>query len=378
MIKGLIFLDGKFEYGKISWENDTISEVALLPKEDLADSEQENLIIPGLVDVHFHGCMGADICNCVGESAQADLNKIVEYEISSGITALCPATMTYDEARLSKVMRAISDFRRSDSDYSDAVCGIHLEGPFISKNKCGAQNTEYIQKPDTDMIDRLNELSQNMIKLVSIAPETEGAIDCIKVGKWRYHFSLAHTEADYDTAMAAMAAGADHVTHMFNAMPRFENRAPGVIGAAFDNKDVFAEIICDGVHNHESVIRAAFAMFSDERMVLISDSMEACGMPDGRYELGGLPVNVEGKRATLDSGTIAGSVTNLFDCMRTAISMGIQTESAIKAATINPARSIGADDKVGSFGVGKKADILVCDKQLNIKEIIWHGKSRGE
>ena len=174
----------------------------------------------------------------------------------------------------------------------------------------------------------------------------------------RYHFSIAHTTADYEVACKAIEAGADHVTHLYNAMPVSTHRAPSVLGAAADHDSVYVELICDGIHVHPSVVRNTFKIFTDDRVVLISDSMRATGMPDGEYTLGGQYVTVKGALATLRDGTIAGSATNLYDCMMNAVSMGIPLESAIKAATINPAKSIGIDNIVGSIEPGKRADIL--------------------
>lgn len=188
--------------------------------------------------------------------------------------------------------------------------------------------------------------------------------------------SLAHTNADYDTAMAAFDAGASHAVHLYNAMPAFTHRAPGVVGAVSDSGHVMAELICDGVHIHPSVVRATFKMMGEDRMILISDSMRATGMPDGQYTLGGLDVNVVGNRATLVSdGALAGSATNLLDCMRTAVKkMGLPLETAVACATMNPARSLGEYDKYGSIAPGKKGNVVLLDQELNLKAVIKDGK----
>lgn len=370
--RGQLYIDGHFEYGEIGWENGTIVKISILDEAELSSDERKTVIIPGLVDIHLHGAVGEDFCNCIEETAEDKLQKIVLYELSQGVTSILPTTMTYDEVRLAKIMKSVSDYV-DKSDYAFAIQGIHLEGPFISYEKKGAQNAKYIAHPDISMVDRLNKESNNLIKLISLAPETEGAIECIEAGRDRYYFSLAHTMADYDKALCAIDAGANHITHMYNAMLPFKNREPGVIGAAFDRANVFAEIICDRVHNHEAVIRATFSMFGGDRMILISDSMEACGLSDGEYELGGQKVYVNGAKATLTDGTIAGSVTNLFECMKKAIAIGINPEAAIAAATINPAKSVGIDDAVGSLNVGKKANLLICDEEWNIRKVIFEG-----
>jgi N-acetylglucosamine-6-phosphate deacetylase len=212
--------------------------------------------------------------------------------------------------------------------------------------------------------------------LVTVAPEEQGAMEFIMALKEEVKISLAHTGADYDTAMKAYSHGAKHLTHMYNAMPPFTHRAPGVIGAAFDTPKCEVELICDGIHVHPSVIRATFQMFGDDRIIMISDSMMAAGMPEGEYMLGGQLVKVCEKRAELVSdGTIAGSVTNLMDCLRYVVKqVGIPFESAIKCASVNPVKSIGLYSQYGSISIGKIANIVLLDKDLNISKVILRGK----
>lgn len=250
-----------------------------------------------------------------------------------------------------------------------------MEGPFINKEKKGAQKEEDIKLADVELFHKLQEAAGGLIKLVDLAPETEGAMDFINQVKDEVHVSIAHTMADYDTASEAIRRGADHITHLYNAMPPLNHREPGVIGAARDS-DCYVELICDGVHIHPSCVRATFEMFTDKRIVLISDSMMATGMKDGQYELGGQPVTVVGNVATLtEGGAIAGSATNLMDCMRTVVKeMHIPFESAVRCATLNPAKSIGIDDKYGSLEEGKYANAVVLDKDLNIVSIIQKGQ----
>ena len=324
-------------------------------------------VVPGLTDIHFHGCAGHDLCEGTAEA----ISSIAEFEYSQGVTTICPATMTLPDEDIAEILRTAGEYTKNSADKDRAkLIGVHLEGPFISPEKCGAQKKELIQPPSTDKLRAWQSISGGLIKLVTIAPETDGAIECIRQLSGSMRFSLGHTSCDYDTAVEAFGAGADHITHMYNAMPPFNHRAPSLIGAAFDTAGVFAEIICDGVHVSETAVRAAFRLFGDDRMILISDSMEAAGMPDGEYQLGGQRVSVKGNRAVLSDGTLAGSVTPLADCLRTAVEMGIPLESALKAATINPCRSIGEDKKYGSISVGKAAHILLLDREdLSLKAV---------
>lgn len=331
----------------------------------------ECYLIPGLVDVHFHGCAGYDFSDATVES----LEKIGEYELSNGVTSICPASMTLPEDRLDRICRNALKYAKSDSSGRARLCGVHLEGPFVSMEKKGAQNPQYIKKPDIEMFERLQKAAGGLIKLITLAPELDGAEAFIKKLSGKVHISVGHTMADYNTSSAAFKLGADHVTHMYNAMPPVNHRESGVVGAAFDSSHVMTELICDGIHISAPVIRMTFSMFGADRIVLISDSMMATGMDDGEYSLGGLSVKVRGNLATLKDGVIAGSATNLMDCVRKAVAIGISLEDAVKCASYNPARSIGMSNSIGSIDVGKKADcVLLSSADLSIKAVILDGE----
>lgn len=325
--------------------------------------------IPGLVDIHFHGCVGHDFCDGTNEAISA----LAQYEAKCGVTAICPATMTYSEEILGGICDAAAAFRPAD-DMADLV-GINLEGPFIAPSKKGAQNPAYLQLPNVGMVRRLKERSGGLVKLLDMAPELEGAMEAISELKDEVRISLAHTAADYDTAMAAFQAGAKHVTHLYNAMNGLSHRSPGLVGAAFDGAET-AELICDGVHIHPAVVRTTFQVMGPDRLVLISDSVMATGLDDGDYTLGGQAIKVVGNLATLADGTIAGSATNLMDCMKTAVlKMGVPFGLAVKAASVNPAKAIGVYDRFGSIETGKVADLVLLDRDLNVKQVYLRGKA---
>ena len=328
-------------------------------------------VIPGLTDIHFHGCDGYDFC----DNSLAAYEKIAAFCLKNGVTSICPATMTMPEKTLNGICRTAASFHSMQSEkkaYTDCadLIGIHMEGPYISKAKKGAQNASYIRTPSECEIERYLTLSEGLVKLISLAPELPNALSVIEKYKDRTAFSIAHTQADYETAMAAMNAGALHVTHLYNAMPPFHHRDSGVIGAAADKSNCYVELICDGLHVSAPVVRATFRLFPD-RVILISDSIRAAGKPDGTYTLGGQEVTVCKNKATLADGTIAGGITPLFPCMLTAVSMGIPLEKAVAAATIHPCRSIGMDKRYGSITVGKKNHMLLIDrKTLQIRRVI--------
>lgn len=321
-------------------------------------------VIPGMVDIHSHGAFGYDF----SDGNADELKEILRFEKQSGVTSYCPTSMTLPKERLVRIFQSLSGMEISED--MATVRGINMEGPFLDPAKKGAHVEEWIMAPNAELVRELNRISNGMIKLVTLAPNQQGAMGFIRELHEEVGISLGHTAADYDCASEAMRLGAHHVTHLYNAMQPFIHRAPGLIGAAMDDPECMVELICDGFHIHPSVVRSTFKMFGSERVILISDSMRACGMANGTYELGGQEVFVKDGKATLKDGTIAGSATNLFDCMRKAISFGIPVCEAIWAASRNPAKSIGIYDKTGSITVGKEADLLLVTDDFELKKVI--------
>lgn len=361
--------DKEFVSGEIGVENGKFTDPAAGAAADGEVVDGEGCyMIPGLVDIHFHGCVGDDFCDAKEEA----IANMAKYEASIGVTSICPATMTLSEEELHDIMKTAGAYRGTEGA---KLVGINMEGPFISEKKKGAQAAKHIRKCDTELFHTLQKESGNLIKLVDIAPENEGALEFVREVKDEVVISIAHTVADYDEASRALEEGASHVTHLYNAMPPLNHREPGVIGAARDDEKCHVELICDGVHIHPSVVRATFAMFGADRVILISDSMRATGLTDGQYTLGGQDVFVKGPRATLADGTIAGSATDLMGCVRVAVQkMGIRLEDAIGCATMNPAKEIGIYNQCGSITSGKDADFVLLDKELRVKAVYVNGK----
>lgn len=357
--------DGSFHKQDLYVENSRIVEQTDVY--DTTELDAQGLyVIPGLIDIHSHGAVGHDF----SDADSAGLREILRYEYACGITSYCPTSMSLPREKLLEVFASVRGTADAKGCRKQAhIVGIHMEGPFLAEEKCGAHDKAQLLLPDASFLRACSAAGNSLIKLVTIAPELPGAIEFIREASRDVTVSLGHTNADYQTARAAMQAGAHHVTHLYNAMRPFAHREPGLIGAAADDAQCMAELICDGVHVHESMVRAAFTLFPG-RVVLISDSMRAAGLSDGHYSLGGQQVQVKGALAQLADGTIAGSVTNLYDCMRLAVSYGVPFWQAVAAASVNPAKSIGIFDRVGSLEAGKRADILLVDAQMNLLRVI--------
>lgn len=312
-----------------------------------------NKIYPGLVDIHNHGCIGYD-------TMEGHLEEMADYQLSKGITTWYPTTMT---------MSAEDIIAATSNDigfcHGANIPGFHMEGPFINKKFKGAQNEAYILPPSMELFCKCKN-----IKRVTIAPEVEGSIEFIK--ECPAVVSLGHTDADYATAMKAFSAGARSLTHTYNVMPGIHHRAPGPIGAGSDSKEVMAELICDGRHVHSSAVKMLIKIFGEDRIIFISDSMKATGLSDGVYSFGGQTITVKDGAALTETGNLAGSTSTLFDCVKTAISFGIDERSAVKMASENPARHMGLNK--GKIEVGYDADFIIVDESFNLVKSIARGE----
>ena len=327
-------------------------------------------VIPGLCDVHNHGNSGEDF----SDGNYDGLVKIAKYLASEGVTSFAPASMTLPYDVLEKAFATGRKLADTQPDGCSRIMGIQMEGPYFSEKKKGAQNGAYLKTPDYEGFKKLYDGCSGLVRIVDLAPELDNSKEFVEKASKLCTVSVAHTDSDYDHAKMAFDAGATHLTHLYNGMPSIHHRNPGVIPAAVENPNVRAEIICDGLHIHPASVRLAFSAFGADRMIIISDALRCCGMPDGEYELGGQQVFLSGGIAKLADGTIAGSATNLFECMRRAMSFGIPEEDAIRAASYNPACSLGVQDQIGSIETGKLADFVVCGNQYENKIVYIGGK----
>jgi N-acetylglucosamine-6-phosphate deacetylase len=358
--------DFRFHFGDVTVEDGRFEHIE---EKENPGQKSYNIMIPGLVDIHLHGNSGEDF----SDGNYDGLVRMARFLADAGTTSFSPASMTLPEEIIAAACRSAVKLRDETPRDCASIRGITMEGPFFSEKKKGAQNAAYLRKPDAGMFKRMQQDADNMIRIACVAPELEGAKDYIReVSVMGVTVTAAHTGATYDEAAAGFDAGITHVTHLFNGMPPLLHREPGVIGAASERDNVTVELICDGIHVHPSAVRAAFKLFGASRICLVSDAMAACGLENGESMLGGQKVYVKDGRATLADGTIAGSVATLFECVKTALSMGISPEDAVRCATVNPARVIGADD-IGSIATGRRADFLLCGRDWALKDVYMAG-----
>ena len=345
------YLDKDFNLvkGDIQIENGRITACGpSLPRSDehTAIDAQGYTVVPGFVDVHIHGCAGAD----AGDGTTDSIESMGRFLLSHGVTSFCPTTATVSSDTIKAAIRAAKQVHEHPIKDGAKVAGMNLEGPFFSRERKGAQNEEFLLAPDFELFKEWYDLSGGLVKLIDLATEQPGGEDFVKRAKELCTVSIAHTTASYEDAKDAFDWGVTHVTHLFNAMNGLHHRKPGVVGAALEDERVRAELICDGVHIHPAVLKIALNVLGD-RALIVSDSLRANGMPEGaEYDLGGQTVRISGGKCVLPDGTIAGSVSLI------------------------PAIQIGADKEIGSIEPGKAADLVVLDKDLEIASVwISHG-----
>ncbi len=345
---------------------------AVLPGEVPADAIDLKgaTVIPGLIEVHSHGNSGADF----SDGDYEGLKAMARFYASCGVTSFAPASMTLPYEVLAKAFATGKKLKEEAPEGCARIMGIQMEGPYFSYKKRGAQNPDYLKEPDFEGFKALYEGCGGLVRIVDIAPELPGAAEFVEKAKELCTVSIAHTDSDYDHAKAAIDAGVTHLTHLYNAMPGINHRNPGVIPAAVENKNVRAEIICDGLHIHPAAVRMAFSMFGGARMIIVSDSGRCAGQPDGTtFELGGQMATLTDGVARLADGTIACSATNMYQCLLNCISWGIPEEDVIRACTYNPACALGAQDKVGSIETGKLADFVICNADYSNRRVFIGG-----
>ncbi len=342
---------------------------------NLADAEiidaKDGFIVPGFVDIHVHGGGGFDVMDGDYEAVK----QVAETHSRFGTTAFLPTTMTMSKDKIIGGLKSVNEVFLKGTGAAE-ILGVHLEGPYISPAKKGAQKEKDIRKASVEEFIEFNKVSGNLIRIVTIAPEMPGVIELIR---WLYRHniiaSVGHSNATYKEVQAGIKAGITHVTHTFNAMRGFSHREPGVVGAALSYPELTLEMIADGVHLHPVAMKILLKIKEIERVILITDAMRATSKLEGAYNLGGQEVIVTKGEARLKDGTLAGSVLTMDKAVRNMIDIvGVSLKEAIQMATINPARCLGVEDKKGSVEPGKDADIVILDKKLKVELTMVKGK----
>ncbi|MBO5353575.1 MAG: N-acetylglucosamine-6-phosphate deacetylase [Lachnospiraceae bacterium] len=371
VLKAEIFLNGKFLYKDMRIQHGKITQFSrpgeMLPEpgEEVISAEGKR-ILPGLVDIHTHGRSGEDF----SLADRQGLERLCRSYAACGVTSVLATVMTNEPDKIERAVRYIGDYHETAGA---KLLGIHLEGPFLGKEKRGAHDEQYLRKPDMVWFQKLQKLGRNRIRLITLDPSLPGAEELIRYCQTKQvKVSLGHTACSYETARMAAEAGADHVTHLFNAMAPLHHREPGLIGAALDS-GMYLELICDGIHLHPSLVRLLFTA-SPDKVLLISDSMPAAGCPDGMYKLGGKNVYVTDGKAVQADGTIAGSTVSLFEAMVNAIRFGIPAEAAVYSSTHLPAESIGMEQQTGNLAAGRPADFLIVSEHWELEQVYINGE----
>ncbi len=374
IIKGALVLDKNFEFKPLDVliEKGRIKKIAdNIGGEDIIDAK-DCYLVPGFIDTHMHGAMN----QAFGEVSDIESFKsICGYEARKGTTTLVPAVSCQPLEKLLLLIKTLKEFYKKDIEGSAAFLGIHIEGPYISPENAGAIRKDYIRKPDLSEMKTLLETGEGMVKIMTIAPEIENAENAIKYGAGNgVQMSLGHTIASFEEAEKAIDWGASRCTHLYNAMRPMKHRDSGAVGAFLYDDRIKCELIADFYHVSPEVVKITYKAKGKDGIILITDSATATGCPDGVYIYGGRQVFVEDGKPRLEDGTITGGTACLLDCVKNMVSLGVPLGDACMMASKNPAESAQIYDQKGSIEEGKDADMLILDKDLNLKEVILRGK----
>lgn len=372
IINGSVILPDRVCRGLAILFDEKIERIASIGEINLDDYEvidaENNYIAPGLVDMHIHGYLGEDVSDGTKEAIKTMAQGIVK----NGVTSWCPTTMTVSKEEIETAFSAVRQVKDSDEYYGARILGVNSEGPFINPSKKGAQAEEHILRPDAEFILK----HKDIIKLFTVAPEVDGAIECIEKvsAESNVLISMGHTNATYEEALEGVHNGVRHTTHLFNAMTALNHRNPGVVGAALSAENVSCELIADTFHIDKGLFDLVYKIKGD-KLCLITDCIRAGGMPDGDYTLGGQPVKKEGIKCLMPDGTIAGSVLTLNQAVKNLFDNSDLTISqAVNCASLNPAKALGEDKSIGSIAAGKRADMIIMDENFKVLTTIIGGE----
>jgi len=336
---------------------------------------EDCIAIPGFIDVHIHGAGGRDVMEGSADALGAVTAKLAQF----GTTSLLATTVTADADDTCRAVEGISSYIATQHETNKPraeILGIHFEGPFLSKERRGVHPTEFLQLPSAEFLQRLIHASSGNARIITIAPELLGAMPCIDAARsLGMVVSIGHTDATYEQSRAAVAHGAHHATHVYNAMRPFTHRDPGVIGAVLTTPEVTAELIADGIHVDEIAMKVLLQAKGASGVVLISDGLSATGMPDGKYMLGSMEVTVSGGVCRNAEGKLAGSTLTLDRALRNVVKLGVPLAGAVQMLTLNPATLLGIEFKKGALRTGADADIVLLNDSLEIAQVWARGDS---
>ena len=365
----VLWADGQFRRGHLRMENGVLAEITAGSPPLSAMDLQGRRVLPGLIDLHIHGYAGAYVMD-EDITVPERLSLLLAQQ---GVTSYVPTTTVAEEKVLLSTLRRWAVAAEQPATGA-VIRGLYMEGPFLSPHYKGAMREECIRLPDIPLAEAFRAAGGGWLKLLTIAPEQEGADALLRwCAAQGIIASIGHTAADYETPRAAFAGGAAHVTHLCNAMTDLRHREPGVLGAALDS-DVTVELIGDGFHIHPAVVRMLYRLLGDDRIVLISDNTPISGSPDGQYQMDGVTSVVKDGTCRLENGTINGNMQPLLACVFLAADMGIPLASAVKMATETPARRLGIADKTGSLSIGKDADLVVLEPDNTVYLTMVRGR----
>ncbi len=346
------------------------AEIKAPPGARIIDASQK-IVTPGFIDLHVHGGKGKSVMDASAEA----VNELAKFEASHGTTAFLPTTISASQERLVDAVKALREAMEKGTEGAE-ILGVHLEGPYISTEKCGGQDPDFIRPPSLDEFAEILKASNQNVRIVTLAPEVDGAEKLIEELRNRgIVVSMGHSNATYSEALNAIKHGVTHAAHVFNGMRSFHQREPGVIGAALLHDEVTAELISDGVHVHPAAMKLLIRVKGSNKVVLVTDAIRAAGMPDGEYRLGEQDVIVKNGVCRLVSGELAGSTLTMDRALRNMVeSVGISLQEAVMMATMNPARVIGMEDRKGGIAPGKDADLVILDERLNVCSTVLKGE----
>lgn len=381
LLKGIdIYSEGQLiQNGYIKIIDEKIAEVDLLT--NLENEEEFTIIdvpstykaVPGFIDVHIHGVNGADVMDATKEALDTMSSTLPK----EGTTSFLATTMTQDTKEIEKALANVGEYLQGKQDTGKAeIVGVHLEGPFVNPDKAGAQPLKHIMDPDLPLLKKWELLTNNMIKLVTLAPERPGGLEMVNyLSTHGIVASIGHSDATFEEVNKAIESGANHVTHLYNQMSGLHHREPGVVGSVFLRDELKAEIIVDGVHVRPEMVELAYKIKRKDGLLLITDSMRAKCLKNGEYDLGGQDVIVKDGKAVLADGTLAGSILKLGTALKNIITYtGCTLADAIEMASVNPAKQLNIFNRKGSLAIGKDADIVILDENLDVYMTFCRGE----